>query len=322
MVEVIYDGNLGNNLFQYCFGRILAETLGYKLVAPPIPGLPRTFDAVTGGDYCDCPTLTLRGQKPDLSFLKTASAKKYHLLLTGYFQRYEYYKPHVQRIREWCQMEDDIEADIGPRDVVLSIRRGRDYIPRYGLPLSYYETAIASLEHDRVHICTNEPDDPFIRYFVKKYGAVVRPGSFQGGRILPGYLAGALDNLVFIQKFRKIVISNSSFAWWAAFLSDAEEIVYPRPANGMWSPNDPVSKNIDLEVDEERYKYLTCDAYRSQFLGEILRNSYDGALARTKSGLKALFPFLRRSKKMPVGEARYRFQEDCDDGVDAETRVR
>ncbi len=315
MVEVIYNGGVGNYLFQYCFGRILAETIGYRLVAPPIPGFARTYDLVDGHDYADAPVLTLRGQKPDLSFLSNGSHDKYHLLLTGYFQRYEYYRPHAQRIREWLHTEDNIDARIGKNDVVLSIRRGRDYIPRYGLPLSYYEEALASIKYETVHICTNEPDDPFIRYLQKKYHAVIRPGSFQGGRILPSYLSGALDNLVFIKKFKKIVISNSSFAWWAAFLSDADEIIYPRPSNGMWSPNDPVSKNIDLEVDEERYRYLDCEKYRSEFLSEIIRNRYDEAVIGAKSRLKTWFPFLRR--KSPIDKGAYRFQEDGDDRAGA-----
>ena len=44
MIDVKYNGGLGNNLFQYCFGRILAERLGYALAAPPIPGFAGTYD--------------------------------------------------------------------------------------------------------------------------------------------------------------------------------------------------------------------------------------------------------------------------------------
>ena len=31
MISVNYAGRLGNNIFQYCFGRILAEELGYMM---------------------------------------------------------------------------------------------------------------------------------------------------------------------------------------------------------------------------------------------------------------------------------------------------
>jgi len=51
MVEVVYLGNLGNNLFQYCFGRILAEKFGYQLKSDPIAGFPHTKEIVQGKNY-------------------------------------------------------------------------------------------------------------------------------------------------------------------------------------------------------------------------------------------------------------------------------
>lgn len=310
MVEVIYDGGLGNYLFQYCFGRILAERLGYKLIAPPIPGFPRTLDSVDGRDYSAERILTLRGQKPDLSLLDHAAAA-FHIRLTGYFQRYEYYRAHRRQIREWLATSDTIDFEARPSDVVLSIRRGRDYIPRYGLPLSYYENALASLEYDRVFICTNEPADPFIRFLVKKYGAILKAGTFQGGKKPPSYLADALDNFLFIKKFDKIIISNSSYPWWAAFLSDAHEIVFPRPSSGLWSPNHPHSKNISLEVDEARYEYLDCEAYESEFVGEVMRNRWDAMISGVKAGFKKMIPaHLQAAPAQPIDIC---FSEECSD---------
>src|SRR5437868_1979477 len=107
MIEVIYDGNLGNNLFQYCFGRILAETLKYKLVAKPIQGFIGTYDSSEGHIYDKNEIITLRGQKPDLSFMHQQDPQ-YHILLTGYFQRYEYYEKHVQSIRNWLTIKDTL----------------------------------------------------------------------------------------------------------------------------------------------------------------------------------------------------------------------
>lgn len=306
MVTVVYDGGLGNWLFQYCFGRILAEELGYRLRAPGIPGMPGTFEEVDGADHSALEARVLRGQKPDLSFL--AAGGPHNLLLTGYFQRYEYYLPHLARIRRWVAVEDTIPADVTPGDVVLSIRRGRDYIPRWGLPLSYYATALSSLRYDRVFICTNEPDDPFVRHLADKYSAVVRAGSFQGGKMLPDYVAGALDNFIFIKKFDKIVLSNSSFPWWAAFVSDATEIVGPRPAHGLWAPNDPASRNMNLEVPEQRYRFIDCEPYKSVFWGERFQNGID-ALGRSKSAVARVFPFLRRKRANVAPE--FVFREDA-----------
>lgn len=281
MIEVIYDGNLGNNLFQYCFGRIIAQTLGYELSAEPIPGFPRTRDRVSGNNYSRQNKIILRGQKPDLTFM-TERNPLYHVMVTGYFQRYEYYKNHLEDIREWLESDYKcVESDIGANDVVIGIRRGRDYIPRHGLPISYYEKALSLLKYKRLHITTNEPNDPFIKYFVKKYDAKVRP-------------PGAIDNLEFIKKFKKIIISNSTFLWWAAVLSDADKIICPRPANGFWSANDHLSKHISLEISDPRYTYLECEKYKSIFLSEIIENAADRSVHSFKSGIKKVFPFIRK----------------------------
>jgi hypothetical protein len=293
MVKVIYDGNLGNWLFQYCFGRILAERLGYRLDAPAIPGIPGTYERVDGADYSENSPRVLRGQKPDVSFL-LSPGEKHHLLLTGYFQRYEYYLPYRSHIRKWLAIEDNIPVDITPNDVVVSMRRGRDYVPRYGLPLTYYDDAMSSLEYDRVFVCTNEPDDPFVKHFCRKYAAVLRGGSFQGGKRRLGHLSGALDNLVFIEKFSKIVMSNSSFPWWAAFLSDAAEVIGPRPAAGLWSADDPISRDISLEVNEPRYRFIDCEIYKSVFLGERIQNNLETFVGVAKGQITRFFPFLRR----------------------------
>ena len=46
MVTVKYLGRLGNNLFQYALGRIIAESLDYPLQASAIDGFDGTFDIV------------------------------------------------------------------------------------------------------------------------------------------------------------------------------------------------------------------------------------------------------------------------------------
>ena len=293
MIKVVYDGNLGNNLFQYCFGRILAEKLGYRLEADPIPGFARTNDSVDGILISDGNPLCLRGQKPDLSFLQQPSVKK-AILLTGYFQRAEYYEPYSAKIREWLTLDDTIEADIGPNDVVIGMRRGKDYIPDHGLPSSYYNAALDSLHFDKVYICTNEPNDPFVQFYAKKYGAVVRA-------------PGAIDNMIFLKKFKKMIISNSTFLWWAAFLSDANEIIFPRPSNGFWS-NDPISKNISLELNDPRFRYLQCAKYKSEYLSEIARVHKDELIKRTKKALKTALPFLATANKPNIDA--HRFTED------------
>jgi hypothetical protein len=48
MIEVRYKARLGNRMFQYCLGRILAEQLDFRLVAEPLSGFPNTRQKIEG----------------------------------------------------------------------------------------------------------------------------------------------------------------------------------------------------------------------------------------------------------------------------------
>ncbi len=261
MIEVRYDGNLGNNLFQYCMGRILATELGYRLKAEPIPGFPATFETVEGADHSQAaPPILYTRQRIDLDGL-LKNRPKQKIVLHGHFQRFEYYRDYKEVIRkDWLRQATTVDENIGKDDLVVGIRRGADYIPRHGLPRSYFEEAISRIEHQRMYICTNLPNDPFVRYFEKKYKATVRA-------------PGALDNLAFIKLFKKVIISNSTFLWWGAFLSDAEQVIVPVPLNGFWSSEEEISQDIDLRVPERRYLYLNCrERYKSLYFRESVAN--------------------------------------------------
>lgn len=289
MVEVIYDGNLGNNLFQYCFGRILAEKLGYCLNAQPISGFPGTYDRVSGHDNNGARKVIVRGQKVDAEIFRPHGPPR-HIVLTGYFQRAEYYIDHQTEIRRWLRLPKQTFDRVSPTDLVMGVRRGRDYIPQHGLPLSFYEDALRLCSYDNLFICTNDASDRFVQYLASKYGATVRPPN-------------PLDNFAFIGQFRHIIISNSTFLWWAAFLSDANQIIVPRPQNGFWSQNDPVSRDIQLEIADERYHYLPAAAYKPEFLGEKIQGATRALCLASKRLLQNVVPGLRRTPPRP----RYNF---------------
>ncbi len=90
MVEVKYIGRLGNNLFQYCFARILAQGLGYKLKAEPIAGFPNTKKEVEGCDYSQgYPVQVIAHDYPDHyagDYSKVLSWKNKNLSLEAIFK--------------------------------------------------------------------------------------------------------------------------------------------------------------------------------------------------------------------------------------------
>src|SRR5207249_9176759 len=101
MIEVQYVGQLGNNLFQYALGRILAEKLGMELRCAPAPGhetghsldkVWRNFadcpQHIPGLSYCgpDVEEVLLLWHRIDVAAL-LARREPRHIVLRGWFQR-------------------------------------------------------------------------------------------------------------------------------------------------------------------------------------------------------------------------------------------
>lgn len=266
-VEIRFLGHLGNNLFQYALGRILAEELGHALqcvAASDRPGFARVEDAsgirdqlwhftegfadvrlTLPGRSVAAPTyrhvtgeqLHWNGHGINLDWL-LRHGRDYRIVLRGYFQRCEYYLPYRERIRRWYAFTSAVDAPRpGPRDIVLHLRRSYDMrVLGRLLSLRFYEEILEGHAFDRVYVCGLGID------------AATRE---RLARFRPVYLdLDALATLRLLQGASHIAIANSTFSWWGAWLSDASRIFFPRPARGYWSPERP---EIALEVPESRY---------------------------------------------------------------------
>jgi hypothetical protein len=266
-VEVQFLGRLGNNLFQYALGRILAEEMGMQLkcLAPSHLGSYATETAVQ-------PSSTLPALKdffPNISFEIPgdeitypeeryvlgerfwsghgvpvqniiARRSKSKIVLKGFFQRYEYLLPYKDRIKEWYKIKPRAKSfAFDNDDVVVSIRRGADYaVHGWRLHLSYYKNALRSMNPKTVYVVGTGVDNEVLDAL---------------SNFNPIHLSGEpIEEFCIIMAANKIILSNSTFAWWAAWLSKATDIVYPRPER-YWGIECP---DVNLEVPEERYRYI------------------------------------------------------------------
>lgn len=252
IVQVSYKGALGNQLFQFVLGRILADNLGFSLQASAIPGFASTSGFAADASPLEEADEIHEGQRLDLqSILNNREPRRIHL--EGYFQRYEYYRPYKNMIRSrWLLPLPSVGCAPEPTDLVMHVRR-KDYIS-YGwaASFSYYKLALEQLDFKRLVIVTDDPRDPFFLRF-RRY----RPLYFKGD---------AQESFAYIARANKLVISQSSFSWWAAFLSSAELVVMPRPNYGIWADPD-----VDLTIDDEpRFMALDChEPYRPNRLESL-----------------------------------------------------
>lgn len=260
MVIVKYRDQLGNNLFQYCFGRILAENLGYELLADGFDYFPNTKKKIKGANYSKgYPEERLTGQVIDLEKVLNNRNKR-KIVVDGHFQRFSYYNDYKELIRKkWLVFQESFTLDfeINSDDIIVCVRRG-DYLKfGWALPMSYFEEALSKVKCRKIYICSTELD-PFVRLLINRYRAIFLPyEDYDEKKIFRT-----------IMSFNKVIISNSSFYWWAAFLSEAKEIIAPIPLSGVWSKND---LEVDLVTEsEERFKFIECSNVYKESLAEKL----------------------------------------------------
>jgi len=221
MVKVESNGGrLGNQMFAYAFGRLLAEHLGYALDASPVRGFPMTCRIPRGTVVAE-PQVWVRDGTESLEAIAARCAGRC-ARLRGYFERACHYLPHIERLREWFAPAARPHASA---QTILHIR-ATDFI-RFGkmLPRDYYLQALEALGNPGdIGICTDDPRHELVQYF-RARGAVIHHQHDLGDFAL---MMGA----------RNLVLSLSTFAWWAAFLSEAN-VVQPAPAAGWRSALDP-----------------------------------------------------------------------------------
>jgi len=269
-VEVRFLGHLGNNLFQYALGRVLAEELDLALecVAPGArPAFGRVEEASgirdrlwTLTDAFGDVRLHLPGREIRAPQYRQVMGEQLHwnghglnldwllrhggdrrIVLRGYFQRSEYYLPWRERIRSWLRLPRVAgELEPGPSDIVLHLRRSYDMrVLGRQIALRYYEEILEGHAFERVFVC-----------------GLGLNGETRArlARFNPIWLdLDAVATLRLLQTASQIAIANSTFSWWGAWLSDATRIFFPRPVRGFWSPERP---EVALEVPESRYRYI------------------------------------------------------------------
>ncbi len=268
-VIVNYRGYLGNNLFQYCYGRIIAERLNYALEVEPIDNFPGTEEEVGKIRTFSFPAVyALRGHEtsPDLACLSfeegiknNTMSKDHTWYVNGWFQRYEHYQAHKEKIKKWLYLENS-EFKPGLNDIVLHARYGDGVIGKGKnsgtgdqLNFNYYKEVIERAAPDKIYMVTDNKNHPDVQQLLNDYKIEFHQGN-------------PIEDFKFIKTFNNICISRSTFSWWAAFLSNATKIYFPIPDKGHWSVTDEPhedregtiqTSNQDLRVyDEDRYVYV------------------------------------------------------------------
>lgn len=277
-------GGLGNQLFQYAFGRCLAEQTNTELKLD-ISFFDSIDKGVTHRQYLldrfaisaviattsEIQALKKRSLIDKLfpytaKYLKDKERKfssryfkrRDNRYLTGYWQSEKYFKPIEQIIRNEFELKnisssENLSQILSKIDTTTSVSihfRRTDYIGKtVGAVCTqkYYDNAIAKMQEligDDIHLFIFSDDIDWVRNNV----------NFPVASTIVEGVADIDDcvlDLYVMSRCKHNIIANSSFSWWGAWLNSNlnKTVICP----DVWEPG----RNIDLIAPKEWNRMVT-----------------------------------------------------------------
>lgn len=272
MLVVRLTGGLGNQMFQYAFGKSMAKQLNqivnyyYNEIEnitdrqfelnefQNIPQLisaaeyskfpqGRLKDIITRFNFSNYQTL----HENNFSIDKIKTKK--HNLIIGYWQNYQLIETNKQLIQNSFQIKKTLENSINTiienknldfnNSVGIHIRLG-DYLKNptvhniHGvLPKTYYQAAINAI--------SQQIDNPKFYIFTDSPELITTDFEIDNFEIIKPNTS--IIDLILLSKCKHQIIANSSFSWWAAWLNkNPNKIVF---APKQWYKNPPETFNIN-----------------------------------------------------------------------------
>lgn len=224
MITVELKGRLGNQMFQYGISRLIAEKNNYNFYLTK----EKNGNGQNISDYFDL----------DMGINDGLIQHRYHensnqvydpslfnipdfTCLHGFFQTEKYFLGNEKKLKEWFNIKktDEVKKLLEkyPIDEYCYIHfRGGDYkdMPNWLLPKKYYETSINKIKEFNNNL----------KFLIITDDIELANQFFDGVDVISNEIMVDF-NLLYHSKF--CIIPNSSFSWWAAWLSDKEITIAP-----------------------------------------------------------------------------------------------
>ena len=235
-------GRLGNQMFQYASLRGIAANRGFDFCIPPEHVFGEIDSNVknsetnihTAFDLSKCnkvgnPILYERVEESGYHFDENIFNNcPDNVDLYGYFQSEKYFKHIEEDIRKDFTFSKELvkncsdfidEIDSNREVISLHIRRS-DYLSLQSFhptpPIEYYEEALKQLPNAPVLIFSDDPE------------WCLNQPLFESDRFLISELNTADFDMCIMTMCKYHIMANSSFSWWASWLSKSENVIAPK----------------------------------------------------------------------------------------------
>lgn len=226
------DGQFCNNLFQYFAAEIVKKIYGYDEVKPSII-INLEFNTVISDESFK--KIVEFDEKGEVYPIDTSK----NILMQGYFQRSEIFKKYREYLKPLFNISNTnyisnrtsitnilkytSKHTISPseNDLVIHIRLGDFYDKAHNTSQLYdpgqLKDIIKTIKYDKLYIVSTQPQTNWEKEYISYFD-----------ELHPTYINGNTgDDFDFLLKSSKILTSASTYAWMAAYLSDAKEVYIP-----------------------------------------------------------------------------------------------
>jgi len=240
--QIGHHGRLGNQLFQ------AAATIGIAERSHASWALPTSVSNATigvlfewKGNLSQYQSFTELPEATQLYHEVQIPLSACHVSLRGYYQSLKYFENSHATLRKHFRISTkfirrvmtEVKEINRPGTVALHVRRGDYTEPPFNrlynlLPVAYYTDALSRFKNvTRVIIVTND------RLWCQQH--LVR---LLDVPVLFSPFEDEVLDFVLLHLSRRIIIANSSFSWWSAFLRHLHRLPYQVIAPSTWYKSD------------------------------------------------------------------------------------
>lgn len=241
-IAISYDqwGRMGNRMFQYAFGAILASIKNTELIHD---GLPNFNVPPSTGSLAKDLLETKQYGNNYVNVQELIETKK-DILINSYVQRVEYYIEHKNFLKQVFKIQ---EEPINQNKLVVHIRETDYTLINSFLGYDFYRQLIMSSGFSDVLIVTDNSTCDTVQKLISEGCKLNSEGNVN--KFIHTSDERGMHDFNTLLCSENVAISQSSFSWWAAFLGNHKKIIFPfTKAKNMW-PLLPEKDDINLFIN-------------------------------------------------------------------------
>jgi hypothetical protein len=245
----------GNRLCQFAFGKLLALQKDVTFSSLPIPGFKNTYNNNIGITPTAEIIKTLNYGAHTVNYNQLLTTQN-TVLINSYLQKYVYYAQHLDFLRNLFVIENSPPIQTDENELVIHIR-GTDY--RDGnvhIDDELYFNILQKIAPKKASIVTDDINIDIVKKLYNhdnNISVITQSNLTNKGN---GFNEHEIYDFVYMLNAKNLLISQSTFSWWAAFLGHQTNVYVPyiKSKNCMWKLN-PERDDIDL-IPNDNSKFI------------------------------------------------------------------